>query len=133
MKITSKQYATSLYETILDKKEGELKGVIENFVKIIIANNDLSKADSVISEFSKLWNKEKGVIEAEVLSAVKLDKETVDILSDYISNITKSKNVSIETETDKKLIGGVIIKYGDKILDGSLKTRLKDFKNKLVK
>lgn len=133
MKITSKQYAISLYEAILDKKDSEIKGAIKNFVKIVIDNNDTCKSDLVISEFSKIWNRENGIIEANILSTNKLDKEIVEVLSDYIKDISKSKNVTITEKIDKKLIGGVVIKYGDKILDGSIKTRLNSLKNNMIK
>ncbi len=133
MKIAVKQYATALYEAVKDKKKNEVESVIEDFVKFIIANNDISKADKIINEFTNTWNKEQGIIEAEIKSARSLDSSVVKFLQKYIKEISKAKNVEVDESEDKSLLGGVVVKYGDKVMDGSLRTRLKELKEDMVK
>jgi ATP synthase F1 delta subunit len=133
MKITEKQYAASLYQSVKDKNKKEADVVIENFVKILIANNDVCKLNQIIEQFEKVWNKEEGIVEAEVISAKRLDNKIVKLLNGYIAKLSGAKKVETAERVDKNILGGVVIKYGDKILDGSLRTRLEDLKSQMTK
>jgi len=62
-----------------------------------------------------------------------LDKETGKLLKNYITGLSGAKEVLVSEKTDKNILGGVIIKYGDKVLDGSLKTSLEELKEKMIK
>lgn len=133
MKISVKQYAQSFYDSTHDKTEGQIKTAIENFIRILAANNDLKKTEKIIADFIRIYNQEKGLVEAQVKSAGKLDKGIVNFLNDFVMHAAKAKEVKIEQEIDEAILGGIIIKYGDKILDASLKTRLSDLKNYIKK
>jgi len=133
MKITPKQYAQSLYQAACGKKQSDVKGVIENFVKVLINNNYIAKADQIIKQFKKIWNKEQGIVKAEVISARKLDIKITKLLNNYIAKLSGAKTIDLRQEVDKSILGGVVIKYEDKVLDGGLKTRLTDIKNKMIK
>lgn len=130
MKINPKKYALALYESVA-LEEGSIENLLKNFVKILAKNNDLSKAKKIEIEFNKIWNKKKGIVDANIISAKKTDKETLEIIENYIKKISGSPNVNMQEEIDKDMIGGIIIKYEDKILDGSLRTSLKTLKEKL--
>lgn len=130
MKITSRQYAELLYE-ITDKKEvGE---AIESFASFLANNNDIFKIDRIVKNFQEIWNEKKGIVESVIESSCKLDDSTVEMLNEYILKLSKAKKVIIKEKTDKNLLGGVVIRYKDKILDGSLRTRLKELNNKMTK
>lgn len=133
MKITPKQYGLSLYQAILNKKSGQIKVAIENFVRLLINNNDISKADEIIKQFEKIWNKEKGIVKAEIVSAKKLSNVIVKSLNKYITKLSGAKKVELNQKIEKDVLGGVVIKYEDKVMDGSMKTRLKELKSKMVK
>jgi F-type H+-transporting ATPase subunit delta len=130
MKINSKKYALALYESVA-LEDGSVEDLLKNFVKILVKNNDLSKAKKIEIEFNKIWNKKKGIVDANIVSAKKTDQETLKIIENYIKKISGSPNVNMQEEIDKDMIGGIIIKYEDKILDGSLRTSLKTLKEKL--
>ncbi|MBU4256905.1 ATP synthase F1 subunit delta [Patescibacteria group bacterium] len=128
MKITPKQYAESLYQSVINKKDSRIKGILDNFVKLLIDNNDISKIDKIIGQFKKIWNREEGIVEAEAVSARELDKKIVKLLNGYIVQLSGARKVLLKQKVDKNILGGVIIKYEDKILDGSLKARLKELR-----
>jgi len=133
MKILAKQYALSLYQALENKNNAEVKNVIKKFIIILIKNNQLTKIDEIIREFIKIWNREKKIIEAELTGARELKSDVIKNIRNYILVITKANEVCLETKVDKNILGGVIIKYGDKVLDGSLKGRLIDLKSKMIK
>ncbi len=133
MKIIPKQYAQSLYQAVRDKNDSQIKDAINNFFSILIQNNDMAKAEEVVVEFEKIWNMEQGIIEAKVVSAKELDNDIVKLLNDYIAELSGAKQVSLNQEVNKNILGGVIIKYKDKVLDGSLRMRLGELKSEMVK
>lgn len=133
MKISPKQYALSLYESVKDKSEKEIKQIVGDFVKILIEDGNVSKFEKIMAEFNAIWNREQGIVEAEIISANELDKETRELLEEYIGKLSGAKKVEIKEKQDKGLLGGVVLKYGDKIFDGSLKAKLNLLKNDMRK
>lgn len=133
MKITAKQYAQSLYETTMGKKSSQIKVDIKKFVEILVKNNDLNSGEKIVNEFIKVKNKKEGIVESEIVSARKLDNSTVKLLNNYIVKLSGAKKVVLEKSLDKNILGGVVIKYGDKILDGSVKTKLGELRSEMVR
>ncbi len=133
MKITPKQYAQSLYEVLKGKSKNEVKDYILNFFNTVVNNNDISKLERIIEQFEKKWNKEEGIIDAEIVSSRKLEGDIIKLVKNYIKKISGAKEVNILEKEDKKVLGGIVIKYEDKVLDASLKTKLNDLKLELSK
>lgn len=133
MNISIKQYAKTLYRITDGKSKSEVEKTMEEFVAVLAENNDQGKIKKIIAEFNNLWNKEKGIIEAEVVSANELDSDIVKLLNNYIIKLSGAKEVVLSEKVDKKVLAGVVIKYGDKILDGSLKTKINELKEGMIK
>ena len=133
MKITPKSYARSLYESVDGKTAFEVAAISKKFVELIAKNNHLTKANSIIAEFSKIWNEKKGIVEATVVSAKEMDGVMVDRVNDHILKLSNAKEVALRTKVDKDILGGVVIAYGDKIIDLSVKTQLVDLQERMVK
>ena len=133
MNISIKQYATTLYKIIDGKSKNEVGQIIKEFAAVLVVNNDQGKLKKIIEAFSVIWNKEKGIVEAEVLSANELSKDVVKLLNGYITKLSGAREVVIREKVEKNLLGGVVIKYGDRVVDRSLKTKISDLKNNMVK
>lgn len=133
MKISNQQYATALFEATHGKSQSEINSAVANFVKILEKNNQVKNFNGIINKFSEIWNKEEGIVEAEVVSAEKLSGELVDKLSRFIKEKYKTKEVSIVNKIDKSIKGGIIIKVGDEVMDSSVAGQLKKLKSSLEK
>ncbi|MEA3398434.1 MAG: ATP synthase F1 subunit delta [Patescibacteria group bacterium] len=133
MKITVKQYARSLYESLEGREKKEIGPAISNFLNLLINNNDISKTDNIIDEFENIWNLEQKITKAKVVSARELEANVIGSLSDYVKQTAKSSKVAIEKTVDKSILGGVIIKHGDKVMDASLRARLNALKAEMKK
>lgn len=133
MKISLKKYAQALYEATADKSEAEVKRYIENFVKILAENKDLKRGELIGKYFQKTWNREHGITVVDVTTAQEASKETIEFLSGYVVKLFKADKVTIRQKIDKNILGGVIIKNGDTVYDGSLKTRIHNLKEQMVK
>lgn len=133
MKISAKQYGEALYQAVKEKKDSDVKDAINNFFSILIQNNDMAKAEETVVEFEKIWNEQEEIIEAKIISARELDNKIVKLLNGYIVELSGAKKVSLNQEVNKNILGGVIIKYEDRVLDGSLRMRLGELKAEMVK
>ncbi|MFA6106387.1 MAG: ATP synthase F1 subunit delta [Patescibacteria group bacterium] len=133
MRISAKQYATGLYEAVREKKDGEIKAVVKKFIAVLAKNNDFKKAKDVIRNLDKIFRIEEGILEAEIISANPLKKDVMKDLKEYILEMSGAKKLEIKESLDEKILGGVIIKYEDKIVDGSLRSKLFRLKMDLAK
>ncbi len=131
MKITTKKYAQALLEAVDGKSEKEAKLIIARLLKIMAKDNELKSVDALIENFVKLWNKKNNISIIEVITVEKMPPSSKKIIKEYITQKLKAKEVELNEKIDKNILGGVIIREEDKIFDGSLKTRLYDFKEQI--
>ncbi|PIV50733.1 ATP synthase F1 subunit delta [Candidatus Falkowbacteria bacterium CG_4_9_14_3_um_filter_36_9] len=133
MKISVGQYAKILYEITANKTAGAMVGILKNFASLIIKNDDLKKADLIMEKFKSLWNHENKTVVAEVVSASQHDNNYNQEINSYIKKIANAEIAETKIKIDESILGGIIIKYNDRIIDNSLKTRLIELKEALQK
>jgi len=131
MKITVKQYAQGLYESLKDKTEAEIKLVIHNFVGVLAKNNNLKLSSEITTAFREIWDKEEGQLDVELSSARTLNKESKETILDYLKERLGVSRVNLTEKIAPSLIGCFILRYGSRIIDGSLKNNLFKLRNKI--
>lgn len=131
MKISAKQYAQGLYELVYKKKEDEAREVLVSFVKYLGANNDIYKIDDVIKYFNEILQKERGQLNVSLVSARKLSADVSLLVINYLKNKVGAKEVEIESTINPDILGGFILRYDDKVIDGSLKQNLLNFQKQI--
>jgi len=131
MKISAKQYATALFELTQDQSEAEIKKIIARLIQFLSEKQALKKLPEIIRYFEKIWQDNGTILTAEITSARELDPSILQIIKTHLQKTTNKKEIEVTTQINQNILGGVIIKYHDKILDASLKTNLHRFKNKL--
>jgi F-type H+-transporting ATPase subunit delta len=121
--ISPRKYAISLYESLCDIQKNEISAVIKSFVSLLVRNKDISKADKIVKAFRKFYCEKENILEVSVTTAGLLDD---DIKAMVIKQLNGSLNKEIELQatTDKSTIGGIILKYDDTVVDGSVKRRI---------
>jgi len=132
MKITNSQYAQTLFDLVRDGSEKERRLAVTSFAKLLVDRHDAYRLDKILSEFEQTCNKEFNIIQAEMSSLSPLTQETTRLLSEYIKKTSSAQEVIMNFKTDKSILGGVVIKYGDKIFDASLKSRLDKLKERII-
>ncbi|MCR4322743.1 MAG: ATP synthase F1 subunit delta [Candidatus Azambacteria bacterium] len=126
MRITPKLYATGLLQALHNKQGAEIAPIIDAFVALLAKNNDTAKADKVIAAFSALWNKEHKIITSEITTAKKLGNDTRDSLEAFLLKQSGARAVEIQEKIDGDVLGGMVIRYEDTVLDYSVKTKISD-------
>ena len=86
----------------------------------------------ISKKFEEIWNKENGVVMAEITSREKLDEKSLKKIENFIKEKYVAKKVLIKNITDEKIKGGIVIEVGDEVLDGSIEGQLTRLKNNLT-
>ncbi len=133
MKINEKKYAQLLFVITQDKNAEEVEIVIKKFIQLLAKKNQIKNYSKIIKNFIQIWNKENNIVTAEVFSANKLNENMEAEIKNFIKNKTTAKIIELKNKINPDLIAGAIIKYGDRILDNSLKNKINDLKNNIVK
>lgn len=126
MKITPKQYAKSFLEAIAENP-GKEKNYLDNFLKIIGANNDEKNLPRIIEEFKKISEAESGVKEVAAISAIPLSGEIKELIIKKLENVFKAK-IKLSEKVDQKILGGLILETGNEVLDASISTAINKLK-----
>ena len=103
---------------------------IKSFAAMMVILDAVDSFEQIYRDFVELTNQLKRQVSIEVISVIELDKE---ILNEIKENVDKKTglDVRIKNVLDKNIIGGIVIKIGDKVIDLSIKDKLEDLKNKL--
>jgi len=133
MKISEKQLAEALFLVTKDKSQKEVDSVLDLFVREIVDLRKESKIDSIIEKYSQIFDEDAGILKVKLTSAHDLDKAELDFLETEVIKRSGAKKIVFKKVIDKTLLGGVVIEYGAKVLDISLKKRIKLLKEELVK
>lgn len=115
----------ALLEQILEKTE--LSKELSRLLLLMAQNNRLGIIRAFTSEFERYVDSRLGIVKAEIISATELDNETLSKIKDKIEKLFRKK-VEITVQLDPSLIGGLIVKVADKVLDASIKTQLEMLK-----
>lgn len=101
-----------------------------NFLYIIIDKKREKYIESIVKEYIALTNDVKNIMEAVVITAIPLSNEMLIELQETLSK-SLGKNVQLKNKVDTEIVGGVFIKAGDKVMDGTIKSRLEQMQRQM--
>lgn len=118
----------NVLQSVIDKLE--LSKVIKSFLLLLFDKGRIDFLRDVNSYYNVLADELKGIVKANLTTATQLTEETLEQIRHSLSTMT-GKEVSLETKQDATLIGGVVTRIGDLVLDGSIKTQLQNMRESL--
>jgi len=101
-----------------------------NMLCVMVSQGLSDMAYEVESEFQGLLDARKGVERVAVYSAIPLRRQERNRISRFVEEMT-SKKVELEAHVDPAIIGGLVLRIGDKLLDGSTRTKLEGLRGEL--
>jgi F-type H+-transporting ATPase subunit delta len=118
---------------ILDKLNVRLGMLVQvrNFIAVLIQHNRLDVLDDVLSEYRKEVNRRLGISEVQVTTARPLDANERQGIEQKVAAMTGTQ-VQATYHEDKSLLGGVVVRVGSTVYDGSVKGRLDRLKEQLA-
>ncbi len=106
-------------------KAMDIDGLARDFLLVLARNRRLFAVESVIQSFKRLAAKERGEVEAEVISAHPLtEAQAKDLTETLQQQLGKSPKLTVTV--DPSLLGGLILRVGSQMIDTSLRTKLKN-------
>jgi F-type H+-transporting ATPase subunit delta len=116
----------------LDRTVSDADPVVVNFLKLLIENHRMPVIFRVRREFDQLWQEENKLLPVQVTSAVELDPGTVSQIGDRIAEQTGRK-VDLSAIVDPDVLGGLVVRVGNSILDASIRNRLEQLRKQVAR
>jgi F-type H+-transporting ATPase subunit delta len=111
---------------------GKVSELVMNFMLVVIRKRRETAIPDMYRAYLDLANAARGIVEVEVRSAVPLPEATVKTLeSKLVARL--GKRVKFQTQVAPELLGGLVVRVGDELMDGSVKTRLQRMRERLVR
>ena len=102
-----------------------------NLAYLLVAKNRLGILGDLIAEYGHLVDAHRGRAHAKVTTAVSLEERGRGVLEERLAKMMQ-KEMVITTSVDPEIIGGVVVRIGDQLIDGSIRTRLQELRRGLM-
>ena len=128
----------SPYFSVPEKKDGLKRAVkdpnpeLENFLEALIERHRMPAIFRIRTEFVSLWDEARKLLPVQIVSAVKLDPETVTALGERIGKQV-DRQIELSSVVDPDILGGVVLRVGNLILDSSIKNRLEQLRKQVAR
>jgi len=117
---------------ILSQRLEGINPLAMNLALLLVAKGRLGLAQDLVLEYKRLVDEHRGIAHAEVATAVPLEPEEKDKLVSRLGDMV-GKKIALTTKVDPFIIGGLIARVGDKLIDGSTKSRLLALRESLMR
>jgi len=116
------------------EKQGSLGGlllgaeeIMLNFLTLLIENHRMPVIFRIRDEYQRLWDEENRTLPVQITSAIALDEATTESLGRTIGE-RAGRRVALAARVDPNILGGVIVRVGNSILDASIRNRLEQLR-----
>ena len=107
-----------------------LSATLKSFLMLLFDKRRFGFLDTINEHYQKMADELKGVARASLVAATELPAETIEKIRTTLSKKT-GKDIILEVEQDPGLIGGIVTRIGDLVLDGSIRTQLLNMRETL--
>ena len=118
----------TILRTLLEKST--YADVVKNFLNLLLDKNRIGVIQQITDHYETLTDELSNIARAEIVTSRPLKEEAQNRLEKVLSDLT-SKTVKLEVKEDETLIGGIVVKIGDLVLDGSVKAQLEGINESL--
>jgi len=118
----------NVLEAVIDKVG--ISKIVASFLLLLFDKGRFEFISDINEFYQKLADELKGVLRASLVSASELSSETVEKIRATLSKRT-GKDIILQVEQDPSLIGGIVSRIGDLVLDGSIKSQLLNMRESL--
>jgi F-type H+-transporting ATPase subunit delta len=127
----------SPYFSVTEKKAGLERAVtgaspaFENFLQALIERHRMPAIFRIRTDFNALWDEARKLLPVQIISAIALEESEVRSLGDRIGRQV-DRDVQVSAEVDPDILGGVVLRVGNVILDASIRNRLEQLRKQVA-
>jgi len=123
---SSKEKKEALQRTLDGAEE-----IFTSFLELLIEEHRMPAIFRIRERYEALWDEVKRLLPVEITSAVELDEETVGAIGDRIREQT-GQSVERSSHVDSAILGGIVLRVGNSILDASIRNRLNQLRKQVA-
>jgi F-type H+-transporting ATPase subunit delta len=117
--------------TVVGRVFGGLSEKARNLILLLVHRGRIEQLPRIASELRRLDDRRQGIVNATVTSAAPLTDTEVRALTARLEQMTGAR-VELETGVDESLLGGLVVRVGDRLIDGSVRGRLERLRSQLA-
>lgn len=120
-------------KVVTDVFKGRISDELLGFITIIVSKDRYQDIDDILEYFLTEVKKYKGIGVATVTTAVPLKEEQCKKIEQRLLDTTDFKSMEMHYKEDAALIGGMVIRIGDRVVDSSISTKLNELQKELLR
>ncbi len=128
----SPYFSTQEKEDALGNAVQDADPTLVNVLRLLIENHRMPVIFRIRREYERLWEESNKLLPVEVTSAIELDESTVKGLGDQIGERT-GREVQLTTRVEPDILGGLVVRVGNSILDASIRSRLERLRKQVAR
>ena len=105
--------------------------MVMNLVALLASRNATYLIDKILEEFQEFVDAHRGIERASVTTAVPIDGNDLKRVVNLLEKITECK-IEVDTNIDSEMLGGLVAQVGDRVIDGSTRTKLQIMHRRIV-
>jgi F-type H+-transporting ATPase subunit delta len=122
---------TAAKQALVDQALARMDRLRLHLAYLLIERGRLAELPAIAAEYNRLIRDHRGIAEAEVTTAVPLSESDARDVQQKLAAMT-GKQIVLREKVDPSIIGGLIVRIGDRLIDGSLATRLESLRSQLA-
>jgi F-type H+-transporting ATPase subunit delta len=128
----------SPYFSTEEKKAGLHRAIegadeaILNFLELLVENHRMPVIYRIRRVYDRLWEEANRLLPVQITSAVALDPQVVERIGEEIGRQT-GRRVELTSTVDPAVIGGIVLRVGNSILDASIRNRLENLRKQVAR
>jgi F-type H+-transporting ATPase subunit delta len=128
----SPYFSTAEKEDGLDRVVSDADPVIQNFLKLLIEKHRMPAIFRIRRYYDRLWEQENKILPVSISTATSLDDRIIKKIGDEIGEATGQK-IELTTSVDPDILGGIVLRVGNSILDASIRNRLDNLRKHVAR
>jgi len=129
--LASRQVDAAAKESFLRQAGGEPSPLVWNLVRLLSSKGRLALLADIAEQFQALLDEHRGIAHAQVMTAVPVSDDEREALARRLSELT-GKRVLVETREEPAILGGLVARIGDRLIDGSTRSKLEALRRRLA-
>jgi len=126
----SRNELTNVINKIFDYLK--IENLLKNFTNFLITKRRFFFIEQILNNFIEICSEKRGELKTEIRSAKNLSNNEINNIKDELSKHFTSK-IKLDYKYDESLIGGLIVQVGSTMIDTSIKNKLQQIENKMMK
>jgi len=127
----SPYFSTAEKQQALSQVLKDAEEILLNFLGTLIENHRMPVIFRIRREYERLWAQEHKVLPVQITSAVELDPATTSSVAQRIGQST-GHEVKLTTQVEPEILGGIVLRVGNSILDASIRNRLEQLRRQVA-